>query len=126
MANPQVRPYLKFFPEDSGNLLENANQGQQWLRDMDPELLTPSFCQYNQEFFIFEPAILKSQTVVMPFRLFTRDARLYALCWLMSPVMSSEASGWLICKFEKKVIPTSNFVSSFSFFLRKLSTARAS
>ncbi|KAG1813074.1 hypothetical protein DFJ58DRAFT_720359 [Suillus subalutaceus] len=44
MMNPRVRPLLHFYPEDTGEL--------------DPELLTPVVRLHNQDFFVFEPALL--------------------------------------------------------------------
>ncbi|KAJ7844241.1 hypothetical protein B0H14DRAFT_2585305 [Mycena olivaceomarginata] len=33
MANPNVRPHLSFYPEDSGKKLSEARQGERWLKE---------------------------------------------------------------------------------------------
>ena len=58
MANPKVRPLLEFYPEDTGKYLANANQGSQWLREMNADFTTPMICQDDQDFYIYEPTLL--------------------------------------------------------------------
>ncbi|KIJ60407.1 hypothetical protein HYDPIDRAFT_177473 [Hydnomerulius pinastri MD-312] len=60
MANPRVRHGLHFYPEDSGKRLTDARQAERWLDEMDPAQLTPMVRLQNQDFFVFEPALLSS------------------------------------------------------------------
>ena len=41
MANPEVCPKLHVYPEDSGPMLSEAHQAEQWLKEMLPDELTP-------------------------------------------------------------------------------------
>ena len=50
IANPKVRPLLEFYPEDAGKYLANANQGKQWLHDLDAAFTTPMIRQDGQDF----------------------------------------------------------------------------
>ncbi|KAG2750187.1 hypothetical protein P692DRAFT_201906126 [Suillus brevipes Sb2] len=72
MMNPRVRPLLHFYPEDAGTVLNEARQAKRWLKELDLELLTPVVRLHNQDFFVFEPALLSSGQACIPFRWFTR------------------------------------------------------
>ncbi|KAF9808715.1 hypothetical protein IEO21_07777 [Rhodonia placenta] len=59
MANPRVRPHLHFYPEDRGERpLAEARQAARWLHEMPNELLTPMARVRNQDYYIYEPAML--------------------------------------------------------------------
>ncbi|KAF8509719.1 hypothetical protein JB92DRAFT_2591643, partial [Gautieria morchelliformis] len=58
MANPRVRPWLHFFPEDSGQHLSEARQGQRWLNDVDGTQLTPMVRVGLRDFYVWEPTLL--------------------------------------------------------------------
>lgn len=58
MANPKVRPHLRFYPEDTGNSVSEYYQAQHWRELDDPIKLTPMARINNQDFFLYEPCIL--------------------------------------------------------------------
>ncbi|KZT23739.1 hypothetical protein NEOLEDRAFT_1046272, partial [Neolentinus lepideus HHB14362 ss-1] len=58
ISNPQVRPHLRFLPEDSGNRLSEAWQAQRWLHELDSSLTTPMIRTGGQDFYIYEPVLL--------------------------------------------------------------------
>ena len=58
MANPRVQPHLDFYPEDTGSSLSETWQAQHWLSDTKPSLLTSMACVRNQDYYIYELALL--------------------------------------------------------------------
>ena len=117
MSNPSVRAHLKFLPEDSGNHLSQANQADRWLKELDPDLLTPVQHLAGQDFFTLEPAILTRKRVCMPSRWFIRDKNLFAKAWTMR-IIDDElfGSGWAVQTFNEIEIPAADFVVAFNQF----------
>ncbi|KAG2053504.1 hypothetical protein BDR06DRAFT_982798 [Suillus hirtellus] len=79
MMNPHVWTLLHFYPEDTGVELNKAQQATCWLEELDLELLTPVVRLHNQDFFVFEPALLLSGQACIPFRWFTRGGKILSL-----------------------------------------------
>lgn len=98
MANPKVRPHLKFYPEDSRNKLSEANQADHWLNDLDNNQLTPMIRIGKSDFYIYEPAYLRNKTYYMPVRWFLHNEKLFAKCWSFEPVTTEGQSGWAVIK----------------------------
>ncbi|EED83857.1 predicted protein [Postia placenta Mad-698-R] len=68
MANPRVRPHLHFYPEDHGERpLAEARQAARWLHEMPNELLTPMARVRNQDYYIYEPAMLVNGVIPREF-----------------------------------------------------------
>ncbi|KAJ8521961.1 hypothetical protein ONZ45_g1372 [Pleurotus djamor] len=65
MANPQVRPHLSFYPEDSGKRLSEARQASRWLHDAPDDQLTPMIRLGSQDYFIYEPLKVVPPVVVL-------------------------------------------------------------
>lgn len=113
MANPQVRPHLRFLPEDSGNKLAEAWQGARWLNELDPNLAGPMVRVQNDDFYVYEPALLRDGRICMPYRWFTRGAETYAKVWGMTciggPDMSG--SGWVVLKYATAEVNVRDLLS---------------
>lgn len=84
MANPLVRPHLRFYPEEAGNKLNQTWQADRWLKDMDPDNLTPMIRitsptlvatqdRIFEDFFVFEPIYLRDGSACIVERWFTRE-----------------------------------------------------
>jgi hypothetical protein len=100
MINPQVRPLLHFYPEDAGTKLNKAWQAQHWLKELDPELLTPVIQLQNHDFSIFEPALLTSGKACMPFCWFVHREKMYARAWQLWPVACEINCRWVVQQFQ--------------------------
>ncbi|KAL4242306.1 hypothetical protein ABKN59_012009 [Abortiporus biennis] len=105
MSNPHVRPFLQHYPEDAGNELSECWQAQRWLREIDPSLVTPMAHIGHQDFYVFEPAMLRDGSVVVPERWFTRKQgrtqNLYARAFRTSTVISDSGnSGYIVNEFD--------------------------
>ena len=96
MANPHVRSQLHFYPEDLGKQLNEAFQARRWLKEMDPTQLTPMIRLHNQDFFIFEPALLSSGQVCIPIRWFCRGNLFFAKAWPLQAIVNDTGSGWIV------------------------------
>ena len=107
LANPQVRPHLKFYPQDGKGYMKDVRHGKKWLVDMDPELLTPMARLGTDDYYIFEPALLMDGSVVMPTRWFSArlspvDEEIFGKGWKMVQVNSqSGVRGWRICSHDE-------------------------
>jgi hypothetical protein len=115
MANPHVRPNLRFLPEDAGSRLSEAWQGARWLKELEPELTTPMVCAHNQDFYIFEPVMLEDQRVCMPIRWFTRGSNTIACVWAMESL--DDGSGWVVQEHMEYEVDLSKFLLSFPHFV---------
>ena len=120
MANPRVRPFLHFFPEDTGpgGCVSDAYQAHRWLHGMDPELLTPAVKRDNQDYFIFEPTILADQSVCMPFQWFECSGIMHAHVWCMLLATQDNCAGWLVLKYDCFKVAISDLAASFPYFAR--------
>ncbi|KAJ7633334.1 hypothetical protein DFH06DRAFT_1004418 [Mycena polygramma] len=103
MLNPKVRPHLDFYPEDSGKILEEARQGKRWLEEIPSEQTTPMVRIGAQDYFIYEPAMLRDGTCCMPIRWFVRDKVLFAKCWDLEVVNSENGRSWRVIQRESEV-----------------------
>ncbi|KAF5384421.1 hypothetical protein D9615_003216 [Tricholomella constricta] len=71
-ANPLIGPFVRHYPEDSGQHLEEPWQAKRWLEEIDPTLATPMIRVGQQDYYTFEPAKLVTGEIVVPERWFTR------------------------------------------------------
>lgn len=78
MSNPEVRPKLHFYPKDSGEHLSEARQADCWLHGASDTLLTPMARIQDQDYYIYEPAMLSDGTWCIPYCWFTRGSTLHA------------------------------------------------
>lgn len=98
MANPCVRPYLLFLPEDSGTQLSNASQADRWRQELDGDLCTPMIQVGMQDYYIFEPTHLTNGCYCVLAHCFfvqkTGDGQVktFRLVWHLTP----EVEGWLV------------------------------
>ncbi|KAI0375816.1 hypothetical protein BV20DRAFT_18264 [Pilatotrama ljubarskyi] len=108
MANPRVRPHLRFLPEDANGTLSEAWQGDRWLKELDPDLATPMVRKESQDFYIYEPAQLDSHDVCMPTRWFTRGSQTYAKVWRMERTPDGQA--WVVLDNAEFDVPLQRFL----------------
>jgi len=66
-------PFVHFYPEDAGKTLGEARQATHWLKDLRPEEKTPMIHVGADDYYIFEPAMLKDFTFCIPEWWFTRN-----------------------------------------------------
>ena len=101
MANPHVRPHLSFYPEDAAQHLSEARHGARWLSELPSELTTPMARIGKDDYYIFEPALISTNThsvrMCMPYRWFTRSGMLFAKVWPLDQVCDEGGiDGWLV------------------------------
>ncbi|KAI0670253.1 hypothetical protein C8Q78DRAFT_975449 [Trametes maxima] len=118
MANPRVRPYLHFYPEDThGRNLSEARQAEQWLKKTRHDLLTPMLCCRDQDYYVHEPAMLQNGEVCMPVRWYTcveSGAHVwYAKCWEMRKIETDVVSGWRVFEHEDYVVKADHLLKAF-------------
>ena len=118
MANPNVRPHLKFFPEDANGFMSDAVHGSRWMHELDTDLLTPMVRHNEQDFFVLEPSAIIDQTICMPFRWFTKSDQIFAQAWKMKQVSDGPTFGWHVVQYEVFEIPLSEFISSFPYLIK--------
>jgi hypothetical protein len=113
MANPYVQPHLRFFPEDTGKSVNEYCQAAHWRTEADPALLTPMALIQNQQFFIFEPCLLRDRRVCMPVRWFTRDTEIFSQAWIMRPISRDDGSRWVVEEHNLIKVLQDMFLISF-------------
>src|ERR1700712_1689180 len=119
MSNPNVRPHLSFYPEDSGPKLSEARQGQRWLNEIPDAQTTPMLRIGKDDYFIHKPAMLRDGKCCIPTRWFTKAGKYYANCWEIRPISTDKGSGWrVLMKAETLVVPASEFLKNFPAFKR--------
>jgi hypothetical protein len=113
MANPKVRPHLKFYPEDSKNHLSKAHQVRRWLHEVTDDEITPMARLGCQDYYIYEPAMLWDGTCCVPVRWFTVGEILFTKCWKMEAISSDVEQGWWVLKSDDFSIPHTAFLKTF-------------
>uniref|UniRef100_A0A8H7XVA1 Uncharacterized protein n=1 Tax=Psilocybe cubensis TaxID=181762 RepID=A0A8H7XVA1_PSICU len=109
MSNPQVRPFLYFYPEDTGKSISETYQASGWLREINPEDGTPMIRLNNNDFFIFEPTMLIDGRCCIPIQWFLREGVFYAKAWLMEDT----PSGWVVSEDREIKITQSQLLKNF-------------
>ncbi|KAE9383178.1 hypothetical protein BT96DRAFT_1039175 [Gymnopus androsaceus JB14] len=94
MANPRVRPHLSFYPEEVHKNLSEARQFAHWLHEIPDDEMGPMLRVGSMDYYIFEPAMLRSGKICMPHRWFTRGKHHYARCWAMEEVIREGTRNW--------------------------------
>ncbi|KAI0737866.1 hypothetical protein BC629DRAFT_1687266 [Irpex lacteus] len=84
-SNPTIREHLHFYPEATEHCLNEARQGNKWLNEADPTLLTPMYTVDKTDFYIFEPALLKNHILCIPHRFFTQNGT----------ILGNQLSAWV-------------------------------
>ncbi|KAL1692476.1 hypothetical protein GGG16DRAFT_51549 [Schizophyllum commune] len=121
MANPNVRPHLHFLPEDSSPKVSEAWQAERWLHEQDPRLATQMERVGNQDYYVFEPALLRGSRddtpaealVYMPIRWFVRGDSVYARAWRLYATTSDNQRGWIVDARQVVDIDSSQLLLSF-------------
>lgn len=121
MANPRVRPYLHFYPEDTGGrTLREARQAERWLKEVLNDLLTPMVRYKSHDFYIHEPVMLRNGDVCMPVRWFTRYENghhvFYAKCWKMEVMVTDQGAGWRVWEHASYEVHIDQFLKNFVEF----------
>src|SRR6266446_4172743 len=96
MANPEVRPNLHFYPEDSGAKLSEARQAERWLKEMPPDELTPMIRIGEDDYYIYEPAMLIDGSCCIPTRWIVREGDFYCKAWTLRSISSFDSDGWQV------------------------------
>lgn len=115
MCNPRVRPHLHFYPEDSGQRLEETRQASNWLHEMSPEDTTPMIRVDANDYYIYEPAMLNNGTFCIPYRWFTRGKMYWARAWALELKRGGDQSsgGWIVRKDVEIDVPEEVFLKNF-------------
>lgn len=96
MANPKVCPHLAFYPEDSSPVLEESQQEDWWLHELPTDQTTPMARIGADDYFIYEPTMLRSGRCCIPIRWFTQNGNFFAKCWKLEVVVTEQCSGWSV------------------------------
>ncbi|KAJ3844653.1 hypothetical protein F5878DRAFT_706070 [Lentinula raphanica] len=103
MSNPRVRPHLSFYPEDKPNNLSEANQFAHWCDEIADNELGPMVRIGSDDYYIFEPAMLRSGVVCMPHRWLIREGRFYARCWRLEEIVrEGNRKSWRVIQGDSK------------------------
>jgi hypothetical protein len=113
MANPKVCPSLHFYPEDSGQTLEEARQASRWFHELRPEETTPMIRVKNADYYIFEPTMLADGSVYLPTRWFTRGDTFFAKALLMRNETINQTKGWVVFKDYEVEISQNELLKNF-------------
>ena len=91
LSNPYVNKHLKFYPHDSeGKNIRALYQCAKWREHLSPDLRVQMVCVEGKDYYIFEPANLKSSVwdalhgeqtdVVIPVYFYWFQNEIYAKC----------------------------------------------
>ncbi|KAJ3804621.1 hypothetical protein F5876DRAFT_82864 [Lentinula aff. lateritia] len=124
MANPNIWPHIRHYPEDSGQYIEHAWQADAW-KNLDPDLASPMVHLGGQDFYIHELAKLDDGTLIMPFHWFTRsqvapgdvDQDFYSLAWGVETLPTPSGSTYVVHQYQTIQFPTSRLLSSFPYLV---------
>jgi hypothetical protein len=78
---------------------------------MNPRHLTPMIHKHGQDFYTFEPAMLRDHRVCIPHRWFTRNQEIYARVWPMEQL--DESNSWIVCEDQETEVNSNQLLLSF-------------
>jgi hypothetical protein len=113
MANPRVRPFLHFYPEDSGKTVNEYWQASQWHKETEPIRLPPMAVIRGQHYYSYEPCLLKDGSVCIPTNWFIYHGRFFAKAWLLQAVSSDTENGWIVDESKEIKVSQDDFLVSF-------------
>ena len=114
MANPRVRPHLRFYPEDAGKLVSEYYQAAHWrqMDDNNPYKFTPMAVVGTLHYYIYEPCVLCDGRVCVPYEWFYRNNQLKGNAWMMHPMNGRD--GWIVEEYNKVEISSGDLLVNFS------------
>ncbi len=77
LSNPQVLPYLNFYPEEKLGIILETWQCSRW-KEFPLHLLTPMFARGTVRYYVNELTSLRSGKLVVPIMWFNRDSSMHA------------------------------------------------
>lgn len=83
MGNPEVRRYLKFYPEEPVDGTSELCHSQKWFTGLPDNKLTPMWALRGLHFYVGEAAQLANGEVVIPLRWFVRLGEMYMFYYRM-------------------------------------------
>ncbi|KAK1221922.1 hypothetical protein PQX77_015250 [Marasmius sp. AFHP31] len=121
MSNPNVRPNLSFYPEKSEAYLGESRQAERWLKEMDDDELTPMVRlgrgDSAQDFYIFEPALLRDGRLWMPHRWYQKKKGSHMVfvgrCWELVPVLKDGQRSWRVLTNNEGEFEQDEFLLTF-------------
>ncbi|SJL16514.1 uncharacterized protein ARMOST_20040 [Armillaria ostoyae] len=114
MSNPQIRPLLEFYPEDSSKHLSEACQAARWLNEAPDDQLTPMLrLQDGEDYYIHEPMMLRDGVVCMPYRWFKRNNKHFACCWQMQTCVNETNVVWRVLKVDGYEVSEDEILKKF-------------
>jgi hypothetical protein len=114
MANPQVRPHLHFYPEETRPSVGEYYQADHW-REIDGDKAfraAPMSVIRGQHYYLYEPCLLTDGRVCMPYEWFLRDGHLNARVWALHAIRQPE-SGWVVEEFHTYEVSEEHFSLGF-------------
>ncbi|KAK7025377.1 hypothetical protein VNI00_016013 [Paramarasmius palmivorus] len=104
MANPRVRPFLYFFPEDAGKHVSEARHAYRWLEEVPDDYAPPMIRSQGQDYYTFEPTKIwnhsSGEEYCIPVRWFSRRQQLFARCRILRIADTNSGSGWVVLNDE--------------------------
>ena len=100
MANPRVRPHLRFYPEDAGRSISEYWHAKHWHESADPDLITPMAVINGHSFFVYEPCLLANGRAIIPYHWFVRGTSIIARTWLLCTTQLNNSAGWVVEEFS--------------------------
>lgn len=113
MANPRVRPHLRFYPEDAGKKVNEYWQARHWLHEVDPARLSPMAVIGDKHVYVDEPCLLRNGEACMPIKWFSRDGSLVAKAHRLQARNRELVSGWVVEEYNEIEVPGSEFFIGF-------------
>lgn len=100
MCNPKVRPHLSFYPEDKGKYVSEIRQASNWLNEVSPDEVTPMIRVHNDDYYIYEPAMINSGRCCIPFRWFIKNGNQWGRAWTLERRLNVHTgkAGWVVRK----------------------------
>jgi hypothetical protein len=113
MANPKVRPHLQFYPEDNKKKVTEARHANRWLNEMVGEEISPMARLGQQDYYTYEPAMLRNGECVIPVRWFKVGEILFAKCWKMVALATDIGQSWRVIQVDDYTVPCTEFLKTF-------------
>ena len=93
--------------------LSEARQAERWLKEMPPDELTPMIRIGEDDYYIYEPAMLVSGSFCIPTRWIMREGCFYCKAWSLNIMSSPDSEGWQVREDREVEVSQNDLIKNF-------------
>ena len=93
--------------------LSEAREAERWLNEMQPDELTPMIRIGEDDYYIYEPAMLVNGSCCIPTRWFVRQEVFYCKAWALHLISLPDGQGWQVREDVEMEVSQNDLLKNF-------------